>query len=78
MSETKTEAYETVKVTIEVPKGIMQFLKDIVPSTEYEDVQKYLEEAVRSRVEGDIENDIFNPILKKVTERYKLEGVFSS
>ena len=78
MSETKTEAYETVKVTIEVPKGIMQFLKDIIPSTEYEDVQKYLEEAVRSRVGSDIENDIFNPKLKKVTERYGLEGVFSS
>ena len=78
MSANETETYETVKVTIEVPKGVMQFLNDIIPSTEYEDVQKYLEEAVRSRVEGDIENDIFNPILKKVTERYKLEGVFSS
>ena len=78
MSANETETYETVKVTIEVPKGVMQFLNDIIPSTEYEDVQKYLEEAVRSRVEGDIENDIFNPILKKVTKRYKLEGVFSS
>jgi len=78
MSANETEAYETVKITLEVPKGVMQFLNDIIPSTEYEDVQKYLEEAVRSRVEGDIENDIFNPILKKVTERYKLEGVFRS
>ncbi len=78
MSETETEAYETVKVTIEVPIGIMQFLKDITPATEYESVQKYLEEAVRSRVEGDIESDMFNPDLKSVMKRYKLEGVFGS
>ena len=73
-----SEETETVKVTIEVPKGIMQFLKDITPATEYENVQKYLEEAVRSRVEGDIENDMFNPDLKSVMKRYKLEGVFGS
>ena len=74
MSETETKAPETVEVTVKVPKGIMQFLNDIIPSTEYETVQAYLEEAVRSRVEGDIENDIFNPKLKEVVKRYKLEG----
>ena len=69
---------ETVEVTVKVHKGILQFLKDIIASTEYENVDKYLEEAVRSRVEGDIENDMFNPDLNKVTERYGLKGVFSS
>ena len=74
----KTETYETVKVTIEVPKGIIQFLADIIPSTTYESAQEYLEEAVVSRVRGDIESEIFNPQLKAVVKRYKLEGVFNS
>ena len=78
MSAKETKAFETVEITIKVPKGITRFLEDIIPSTEFESVQEYLEEAVSSRVEGDIENDMFNPKLKEVTKRYNLEGVFSS
>jgi len=73
MSET-----ETVKVTVRVPKGIMQFLNEIIPSTEYDSVQEYLEDVIIGRVEADIAGDMFNPTLKKEIERYKLEGVFSS
>jgi len=67
---------ELVEVTVKVPKGIMQFLNDIIPSTEYDSVDEYLEEAVRSRVEGDIEGDAFNPTLKAVAERYNLKEEF--
>jgi len=73
MSEQKS-----MKVTVNVPKGIMKFLEDIIPSTDFESVTEYLEDAVRGRVESDIEGDMFNPKLKVVTERYGLEGVFSS
>ena len=69
---------KTVTVTVNVPEGIMQFLNDIIPSTEFVSVKEYLEDAIVSRVQSDIENDCFNPILKKVTERYKLEEIFSS
>ena len=47
-------------------------------STDFESVKEYLEDAVRSRVEADIEGDMFNPKLEEVTKKYKLEGVFSS
>ena len=66
---------KTEVVTINVAGGIMKFLEDIIPSTEYESVKDYLEEAVRSRVEGDIENNMFTPKLKEVVKRHKLEGV---
>ena len=69
---------KTVTVTVNVPEGIMQFLNDIIPSTEFVSVKEYLEDALVSRVQSDIENDCFNPKLKEVTERYKLEAVFSS
>ena len=69
---------ETVEVTVKVNKGFLQFLKDIIPSTEYENVDEYLEDAVISRVRSDIEGDIFNPKLEEVTKKYKLEGVFCS
>ena len=69
---------KTVTVTVNVPEGIMQFLNDIIPSTEFVSVKEYLEDAIVGRVQSDIENDSFNPILKKVTERYKLEEIFSS
>ena len=69
---------KTVTVTVNVPEGIMQFLNDIIPSTEFDSVKEYLEDAIVGRVQSDIENDCFNPKLKEVTERCKLEDVFSS
>jgi hypothetical protein len=78
MSEKETKAFETEDVTVKVPKGIMQFLEDIIPSTTYDSVQHYLEDAIISRIEGDIDGDVFNPTLKRVVNRYKLEGVFDS
>jgi len=69
---------ETVEVTLNVPKGLIQFLKDIIPSTSYDSVQEYLEDCIISRVEGDIDADIFTPKMKEVIKRYKLEGVFNS
>jgi len=67
---------ESVEVTLKVPKGIIQFLNDIIPSTEYDSVQSYLEDAIIGRVQGDIEGDIFNPVLKSVAERYGLKEEF--
>ena len=69
---------KTTTATINIPEGIMQFLNDIIPSTEFVSVKEYLEGAVVSRVQSDIENDCFNPKLKEVTERYTLEDVFRS
>ena len=65
-----------VEVTLKVPKGIMQFLNDIIPSTNYDSVQEYLEDAIIGRVQADIEGDMFNPTLKAVAERYSLKEEF--
>ena len=54
----------------------MQFLNDIIPSTNYDSVQEYLEDAIIGRVQGDIEGDMFNPTLKAVAERYGLKEEF--
>jgi hypothetical protein len=67
---------KTVSVTLEIPEGLMQFLKDIVPSTEYESVKDYLEDAVISKVAGDIEGEYFNPTLKNVAKKYNLKEEF--
>ena len=71
MSETKY-----MEVTVKVAKGIMEFLNDIIPSTNYDSVQEYLEDAVVGRVQADIEGDMFNPTLKDVTKRYDLKEEF--
>jgi hypothetical protein len=65
-----------VEVTVKVPEGIMQFLKDIIPSTNYDSVQEYLKDTIISRVEADIDGDIFNPTVKAVAERYGLKEEF--
>ena len=67
---------ESVEMTVKVPKGIIQFLNDIIPSTNYDSVQEYLEDAVIGRVQADIEGDMFNPTLKAVAERYDLKEEF--
>jgi len=69
-------AKELVEVTVKVPKGIMQFLNDIIPSTNYDNIQEYLEDAIIGRVQADIEGDTFNPTLKAVAERYDLKEEF--
>jgi len=80
LSETEPEnkKIETVEVTLNVPKGILQFLKDIIPSTNYDSVQEYLEDCIVSRIEGDVDADIFSPKIKQMVKRYNLKGVFSS
>jgi len=67
---------ELVEVTIKVPKGIMQFLNDIIPVTNYDSIQEYLKDAIISRVEGDIDANIFYPDVKRVAERYDLKEEF--
>ena len=67
---------ETVTVTVRVPKGIIQFLNDIKGTGEFDTVEQYLEEAIISRVQADIENDQFNPTIEKVTEKYNLDKIF--
>ena len=71
-----SEETETVTVNINIPEGIMRFLKDIIPSTSYESVEEYLADAVVSRVEGDIDGDVFAPTIKNVAERYNLKEEF--
>jgi len=65
-----------VEVTVNVPEGIMQFLNDIMPSTNYDSVQEYLEDAIISKVEADIDGDMFNPTVKAVAERHNLKEEF--
>ena len=72
----KMSKTETIEVTLKVPKGIMQFLNDIIPSTNYDSLHEYLEDAIISRVQADIEGDMFNPTLKAVAERYGLKEEF--
>ena len=67
---------KTVSVTLEVPEGLMKFLEDIVPSTDFESVKDYLEDAIISKVEGDIDGDYFRPTLKNVAEKYGLKEEF--
>jgi len=67
---------EIVEVTVKVPKGIMQFLNDIIPITYYDSVQSYLKDAIISRVEGDIDASVFYPTVKAVAERYGLKEEF--
>ena len=65
-----------VEVTVNVPEGIMQFLNDIIPASNYDSVQEYLEDAIISKVEGDIDGDMFNPTVKAVAERFNLKVEF--
>ena len=75
MAETESKK-ESVEVTVKVPKGIMQFLNDIIPVSKYGSVEEYLTEAVISRVEGDIDGDVFTPTVKSVAEKYDLKEEF--
>ena len=63
---------ESSKVTVNVSKGIAQFLEDVIPSTEFESDKEYLEEAVVGRVQADIEGDMFNPKPKRLASQYFL------
>jgi len=65
-----------MEVTVKVHKGILQFLNNIIPSTNYDSVQEYLEDAIITRVEADIDGDVFNPTVKAVAERYGLKEEF--
>jgi hypothetical protein len=67
---------ETVEVTVKVPKGIVQFLNDIIPVSKYDSLQEYLTEAIVSRVEGDIDADVFSPTVKSVAIKYSLKEEF--
>ena len=67
---------ESVKVTVNVPKGILQFLEDIKKATWFSTVEEYLEDAIVGRVRADIEGDAFNPTLKAVAEKYDLKEEF--
>ena len=69
-----SEKESTVK--IRVPVGIMQFLKDIEGTGPFDSVDQYLEEAIISRVQSDIENNELNPTIEKVTEKYNLDRIF--
>ena len=69
-------AKKTVTVTLEIPEGLMKFLEDIVPSTDFESEKEYLEDAVISKVEGDIDGDFFRPTLKNVAKKYGLKEEF--
>ena len=75
--ETEWVEKKYVEVTVKVPEGIMQFLNDIIQSTNYDSVQEYLEDTIISRVEANIDGDIFNPTVKAVAERYCLKEEFS-
>jgi len=67
---------ELVEVTVKVPKGIIQFLNDIIPTSKYDNIQEYLKDAIISKVEGDIDADIFSPSVKGVAEKYDLKEEF--
>ena len=67
---------ELVEVTVKVPKGIIAFLNDIIPASKYDSIQEYLKDAIISRVEGDIDADIFSPSVKGVAEKYNLKEEF--
>jgi len=67
---------ELVEVTVKVPKGIIQFLNDIIPTSKYDNIQEYLKDSIISRVEGDIDADIFSPSVKGVAEKYDLKEEF--
>ena len=67
---------ELVEVTVKVPTGIIQFLNDIIPASKYDSLQDYLTESIISRVEGDIDADIFSPSVKAVAEKYDLKEEF--
>jgi len=65
-------------VTLLVPKGILDFLKDMeslttIPSA----VKKYLEYIVIDRVRADIDADVFAPTIEEVSKRYGLENILS-
>lgn len=69
---------KTVTMSINVPEGVIHFLNNIIPSTDYENVKDYLEDAIIDRLQADVENDIFAPKLKNIINRYNLKGVFNS
>ena len=68
---------ETVEVTVKVPEGLIQFLNDIIPASNYDSIQDYLKDAIISRVEGDIDAGIFVLSVKAVAERYNLKEEFN-
>ena len=70
-------AKETVEVTVKVPEGLMQFLNDIIPASNYDSIPDYLTDAIISRVEGDIDAGIFVLSVKAVAKRYNLKEEFN-
>jgi hypothetical protein len=60
-------------VTIQVPKVLMNFIRDNVPKKNMT-VKDYLESAVIERVAADLDNDeCFGPEQKELVARYHLE-----
>ena len=72
----KTENQEPVKVTVNVPKGLMQFLEDNEANNEFDSIQDYMEDAIIDRVQADINAGTFNPTVKDVAKKYGLEEAF--
>jgi hypothetical protein len=70
----KTETHvEMEEVTIQVPKVLMNFIRDNIPKKNMT-MKAYLESAVIERVAADLDNDeYFGPEQKELVARYHLE-----
>ena len=67
---------ETVEVTLNIPKGLIQFLNDFRAATGFDTVKEYLEYGLVDRVRADIDGDYFRPTVKSVAEKYGLKEEF--
>jgi hypothetical protein len=72
-TKTSTEKIEHETLTIQVPKVLMNFLRDNIPKKNMT-TEAYLESAVIERVAADLDNDeYFGPKQKELVARYHLE-----
>ena len=72
----KLNKTETVEVTVNVPKGLMQFLEDNKANNEFDTVKEYLEDALIDRTRADIDASVFAPTVEGVAEQYGLKKEF--
>lgn len=72
----KRMSEETVEVTLNLPKGLMDFLNDYKVATGFDTIKAYLEDAVVDRVRADIDAGTFSPTVKAIAEEYNLKEAF--
>ena len=69
---------ETVKVTLNLPKGLLDFLNDYKAATGFDTIQEYMEYKLIDGIRADIDAGAYNPTVKDVGKKYNITKAFEA